>query len=116
MRGVATVLAVLAVIGLGYWAYHQNIMTQHSVREVTRLQNEIGIRRERLSVLHAEWAYLNRPDRLRELADLNFERLGLIPMSPAHFGNLHQVPYPVLPDRQIRQAGIENAFTPQGLP
>jgi hypothetical protein len=95
MRGFASILGMLAVVGLGYWAYHQTILTQQSVREVERLQRAIGAERERLSILRAEWAYLNRPDRLRELVDLNFERLGLLPLAPEQFGLAAQIPYPL---------------------
>ena len=109
MRGVASFLAALAVVGLGYWAYHQNILTQHSIREVERLQQEIGAGRERLSVLRAEWAYLNRPDRLWELADLNFERLGLMPMTLEHFGDAHQVVYPILIDQLTNGPLVDSA-------
>ena len=116
MRGFVSLLAALAVIGLGYWAYHQNILTQHSIREVEQLQRQIGVERERLSVLRAEWAYLNRPDRLRELADLNFERLGLMPMTPEHFGDVHQVVYPTLLDQLIDEALIDSASSPEMLP
>ncbi|QBY00961.1 cell division protein FtsL [Rhodophyticola sp. CCM32] len=116
MRGVATFLAALAVICLGYWAYHQNILTQHSVREVERLHRAIGAERERLSVLRAEWAYLNRPDRLRELADLNFDRLGLMPMSPDHFGDVHQIVYPPLLDQLISETLTGSASGPEQLP
>ena len=69
MRGFASVLALVGVIALGYWAYHQTILTQHSERRVDQLQRDIGAERERLAILRAEWAYLNRPDRLRELAE-----------------------------------------------
>ncbi|MDG4647699.1 cell division protein FtsL [Roseibacterium sp. SDUM158017] len=94
MRGLPMILAALAVIGLGYWAYHQTILTQATIRDVERLQREIGAERERLAVLRAEWAYLNRPDRLRELAEFNFERLGLLPMVPEQFGTVAELPLP----------------------
>ena len=94
MRGFLTLCGMLAVIALGYWAYHQAILTQQAECRVERLQAEIGAERERMAILTAEWAYLNRPDRLRELGFINFERLGLLPMSPEQFGRATQIPYP----------------------
>ena len=97
MRGFATLCGLLLVLGLGYWAYHQTILTQQAERRVMRLQADIGAERERLSMLRAEWAYLNRPSRLRELGYINFDRLGLLPLEPEQFGRATQIPYP-LPD------------------
>lgn len=94
MRGFLTILATFGVIGLGYWAYHQNIQTQVAIREVDRLHRAIGAERERLAMLQDEWAYLTRPDRLRELADLDFDRLQLLPMTPEQFGEAGQIAYP----------------------
>ena len=94
MRGFLTLCGMLAVIALGYWAYHQAILTQQAEHRVERLQAEIGAERERMAILTAEWAYLNRPYRLRELGFINFERLGLLPMSPEQFGRATQIPYP----------------------
>ena len=91
---ITTPIAALAVIGLGYWAYHQTIQTQMADREVSSLQRQIAAEHERLGVLRAEWAYLNRPDRLRELAMFNFERLGLLPLAPDQFGDVAQIPFP----------------------
>ncbi|MCU4652869.1 cell division protein FtsL [Roseibacterium sp. SDUM158016] len=114
MRGLPTILAALAVIGLGYWAYHQTILTQSAIREVERLQVSIGAERERLAVLRAEWAYLNRPDRLRELAEFNFDRLGLLPMVPEQFGLVAELPHPRPepdPASQVEELLLQNSST-----
>lgn len=94
MKTLFYVLPGLAVIALAYWAYSENYATQAALRDVERLTGQIGAERRTLSVLRAEWAYLNRPDRLRDLADLNYERLELGPLTPAHFAGPEQVPYP----------------------
>lgn len=94
MRSVLFVLSALMVIGLGYWAYRENYTTQASLREVRDLHRQIGAAHERLNLLNAEWAYLNRPDRLRDLAELNFDRLGLLPLMPDAFGRVEQISYP----------------------
>jgi hypothetical protein len=94
MRGVLYALSVIAVIGLAYWAYGENYRTQTALSEVRALEREIADLREALSVQRAEWAYLNRPERLRELAFLNFETLGLMPMHADQFGNIDQIAYP----------------------
>ena len=94
MRPVLYVLTFLSLIALGFWAYRENYATQAALREVRGLQREIGALREGLSVQRAEWAYLNNPARLRDLAGLNFEKLGLMPMEPTQFGAAAQVAYP----------------------
>lgn len=97
MRSLLYALTVLAVFGLAFWAYRENYATQQVVKTAQALQRDIGEAQVRLSVLHAEWAYLNRPDRLRELAEINFDRLGLLPLRPDQFGRVDQVAYPVEP-------------------
>jgi hypothetical protein len=99
MRSIFYVVTTLIVMGMAFWAYRQNYETQDAIREAEMVRAEIAELRETLGVLRAEWAYLNRPDRLRELADLNFDRLGLLPLTPEQFGDADQVAFP--PDPMI---------------
>ncbi|NNE78854.1 MAG: cell division protein FtsL [Silicimonas sp.] len=95
MKSLFYLVTAMAVLALAVWAYRQNYETQARLREVNELRAEIADLRERTGVLRAEWAYLNRPERLADLADLNFDRLGLLPLRPEHFSKIDQIPYPV---------------------
>ncbi|KIN73094.1 cell division protein FtsL [Sulfitobacter guttiformis] len=95
MRSVIYVLTALGVIGLAFWAYRENYATQAVLNQTDRLHSQIRDTHARLAVLRAEWAYLNRPDRIRELAEMNFERLQLLPLHPDQFGQVDEVQYPI---------------------
>jgi hypothetical protein len=97
MRGLLHLLAAVAVIALAFWAYRETYLTQQATAELRGLQREIAGLREAIGVQRAEWAFLNRPDRLRALALANFESLGLMPMLPGQFGEIEQVAFPPRP-------------------
>ena len=97
MRPVLYILSFLAVLASAFWAYRENYATQGALKHIAALQDDIATLREAIALQRAEWAYLNRPDRLRELATINFDRLGLLPMEPEQFGASTQVAYPAPP-------------------
>ncbi|MEI4232263.1 cell division protein FtsL [Roseovarius sp. D22-M7] len=97
MRSLGYVLTSLAVIGLAFWAYRENYRTQEAQARAQQLQQSIAEARQRLRVLNAEWAYLNRPDRLMDLVELNYDTLELMPMQPDQFGRIDQVAFPAPP-------------------
>ena len=94
MKSVLCILTSFCVVALAFWAYRENYATQVVLKDTGKLHSEISEAHSRLAVLRAEWAYLNRPDRLRELADLNFEKLQLVPLRPDQFGRVDQVSFP----------------------
>lgn len=101
MRSLLYVLTFLTMIAAAFWAYHENYKTQAALGDAQAVRAEIREARDRLAVLKAEWAYLNRPDRLRDLAEVNYERLGLMPLEPDQFGRVDQIAYPVPPELPI---------------
>lgn len=97
MRSCYCFLSAVLVIALAFWAYRENYETQAAQARAIEVQEEIATARTRLRVLNAEWAYLNRPDRLRDLAEINFDRLGLLTLQPHQFGKISDVVYPLQP-------------------
>jgi len=94
MRSLFYLFSALVVIVLAFWAYRENYETQAAQEHAEQLQDEIALARQRLRALNAEWAYLNRPDRLLELAELNYDKLGLQPLQYYQFGRVNQVAFP----------------------
>ena len=95
MRSILYVLTALGVMVLAVWAYHENHRTQQAQAEQRAIEREIRALREALSVQRAEWAYLNRPERLRQLVEMNFDTLGLLPVTTEQFGRIEEIVYPL---------------------
>ena len=100
MRAILFLAAILVVMGLAFWAYRENYRTQAAIDDMQGVQREIAALREELGILRAEWAYLNRPERLRDLVDLNFDRLQLVPLQSDQFIGIGHVDYPA-PDAPV---------------
>ena len=98
MRSFIYTLTFAFLVGLAFWAYQENIKTKNAIARTEKLQKEIGIARAGLSILRAEWAYLNRPDRLTELVDLNYGRLQLVPLRATNFSEVDEIKFLNDPD------------------
>ena len=94
MKLFLNVTLTLFTLAMGFWAYQQNYATKNALREVSRLQSAIHTLKQEQAILNAEWAYLNRPERLRELVDINFAELKLLPLLPSQFGRVEQIAFP----------------------
>lgn len=98
MKGSLYVFAITAIIVVATWAYRVNYDVQDALGRVADLRREIAREHEAIVVQRAEWAYLNRPERLRELAELNFKALQLMPLLPEHFAAPESAAYPMSPE------------------
>ena len=50
MRSLLYIVTALAVIGLAFWAYHENYQTQAEIAKTEQINHEIGQARARLTV------------------------------------------------------------------
>ncbi len=115
MRSLVYIFSVLCVIGMAFWAYQENYRTRAELERLEDLQQDVLNLLKARAVLRAEWAYLNRPDRIQELADLNFDRLGLLAMVPEQFAHIDQIafppePSPISPAIGLTALGTEMAW------
>lgn len=69
--------------------YFVKYAVQDVQRDVASLQGELKDERESLHLLNAEWAYLNRPERLHALAD---KHLNLEPLDSRQIQNVGVLP------------------------
>lgn len=92
MRTHYFVLSFFPVVALAWWAYSENYETKLAAERVKALQSEIGSARESLNWLYAEWAYLNRPERIAALVDRYFDDLQLVAFNAGRFGSAQSIP------------------------
>ena len=88
MKGVFLILSILGVLGLALWSYSEAQKTRETRQTIARLNGDIARASSRLRILNAEWAWLNRPERLLELTKLNFPDLQLLELEHHHFIDL----------------------------
>ncbi|MEM7211910.1 MAG: cell division protein FtsL [Pseudomonadota bacterium] len=84
----------LAIIAIAGWAYNVNYNTMTALDRVSELRRQISGEREALQVLRVEWAWLNAPERLNQLAQQYEPQLGLVPLTPDALKHAALVPFP----------------------
>ena len=74
-----------STFALGLWAYKINYDSRAADQRVKELEKSILSANKHFKILNAEWAHLNRPDRLRKLTEYYFSELRLTPINPDDF-------------------------------
>ena len=91
MKPVLFLFAAIIVTLFGYMTFQVNYETRDTKKRVAQLQRDIAFERETISVLRVEWAYLNRPERLRILSETYFTELRLMPIHAEIFADRSSV-------------------------
>ena len=76
---------IASTFALGLWAYKINYDSRAADQRVKELEKSILAANKQFKILNAEWAHLNRPERLRKLAEYYFFELRLTPINPDDF-------------------------------
>lgn len=117
MRWAIYILGVGLVVASAFWSYQMTYRTQDAFDRVAELRSEITAEREAISVLRAEWAWLNAPERLASLVKAHEDELGLAPMEPDVFARIDEVEEPPVDDgmEPVALIGMEE-IGPVSLP
>ena len=100
-------LAISALVGSAGYAYSIKYETLYHAEQVAKLKAKVQRERDAIAVLHAEWALLNRPDRLQAAADKHLDLQKLKIQQLARLSDL--------PDRPKREDGIGRKLESLGL-
>lgn len=108
MGRITTVIWMASIAIAAFGLYLVKYTVADLKREVDLAEAQVKEEREALHLLNAEWAYLNRPERLRSLADAH---LNLAPVQVQQIQPIQSLPAaydaPVQPTPGIQQA-VEN--------
>lgn len=82
-------LSVLVLVASAFAVYKVKYESTYEAQRVAKLRNEIGLERERLATLKAEWTRLAAPQRIQDLA---VRHLGMKPLDVARIDHLSGLP------------------------
>ena len=100
MKFSVTNFVWMAIIALGaFGLYLVKYSVQEVQRDVARLEAKLKQEKETMHLLRAEWAYLNRPERLHKLAQ------GRVETQPVTTANIIDVTR--LPEREAGLADMD---------
>jgi hypothetical protein len=89
MRRSLSVAAIILTALMSYGLYNMKYEVRRLEGRLGELKQTLASERQAVQVLRAEWAYLNRPDRLQKLSD---RHLDLQPVQVGQMTDLHELP------------------------
>jgi hypothetical protein len=81
---ITSLIYLIGFTAGAFGLYMVKFSVENLQREVKTAEVQLANEKESLHLLNAEWAYLNRPERLRNLAE---EHLALVPLDSRRIQN-----------------------------
>jgi hypothetical protein len=91
MTRLTTLIWILVVVVAAFLLYMVKYQVQALRTQVVQTERELEAERESLHVVAAEWAYLNRPERLRSLAARYLSASGV---TVEQIAEIEAIPFP----------------------
>ncbi|MCK0208021.1 hypothetical protein MWN33_08260 [Starkeya koreensis] len=89
MFRVLNAVSVIALLAAAGAVYHVKYSSAFEAQEIARLRTEIRQERDRIALMHAEWARRTAPDRIQALAE---KHLDMQPLDVDHMDRLASLP------------------------
>lgn len=90
MRAFMLFVWVMLAVSTGYTLFHITFQVEALETELSELNRQIVKEQEAVHVLEAEWAYLNRPERIEKLSETLLPMLQRV--DPAQVMHLDSIP------------------------
>ena len=90
MSRAATVVIGLLLAAASLGLYQTKYRIESLKHDLASIRNAMCMEQDSIHVLQAEWAYLNRPQRLAELSDKILSSLG--PVLPSQIITINELP------------------------
>lgn len=102
------VILVCSCVAMLVGVYGLKYAVEKTAGEKVAIERQIDRQEGELSLLKADWAYLNQPSHVAPIVLRHAEELGLQPTKPEQFGNLADLP--MRPVVQKDAAALDDLF------
>jgi hypothetical protein len=106
MRGVNIALGITSLVALVV-VYGLKYSVEETATEKAGIERQIERQEGELSLLKADWAYLNQPGHVAPIVLRHAEVLGLAPIAQTQFGGFEGLPMRVAPPND---AALDDLF------
>lgn len=101
---VLGIIAVIAVVAV----YSQKHMAELTAEEIGRIESAIAKQQADLSILKADWAYLNQPTHIQPIVDRHNDVLNLQIAEVEQFGSFADLP--MRPQQRLDTEALDQLF------